>query len=78
MKNTNEASLAYNDFVKNAKMKAAIHEKVEQNFSKSGERLTSISPLGLLNLRDKIVSSYSIHDAKNTSVFSNRSRSMLS
>lgn len=68
MKNTNNASLAYADFAKNAKMKGAIYEKIDQNFSKSGERLTSIAPLGLLNLRDKIVSSFNIHDAKQTTV----------
>ena len=41
-----------------------IGEKIDQNFSKHGSRLTSVENLGSLQLRDKIVTSFTINDSK--------------
>ena len=54
-----------------------LHDKISQNFSNAGSRLTSIDPIGSLNLRDKILTQFSVHDAK-TSIIEYKERSLLS
>lgn len=41
-----------------------IGEKIDQNFSKHGGRLTSTENLGSLKLRDQILTSFTVYDAK--------------
>ena len=53
-----------------------IKRKLEQNFSNTGSRMTSAEPLSNLNLRDKILTSFSMYDKSNLE--KNRSRSLLS
>ena len=55
---------------------APMQEKIDQDFSGAGGRLTSVEPLAKLNLRDKIVTSFSVHDAK-TSKIRQKTRSLL-
>lgn len=43
--------------------KSMIGEKIYQNFSKHGGRLTSTEALGALQLRDKIVTAFTVADS---------------
>ena len=45
-------------------IKISLQDKINQNFSNAGSRLTSIDSLGTLKVRDKILTSFSVHDAK--------------
>ena len=56
---------------------SGLNEKIAQNFSNAGSRLTSVDPMSSLNLRDKILTSFSVHDAK-TSIIEHRERKLIS
>ena len=56
--------------------RASLGQKVGQNFSNAGGRLTSIEGLNNLNLRDNILTSFSVNEAKH-STLKMRSRSMF-
>ena len=45
-------------------IKSRIGEKIDQNFSAHGARLTSIATLGSLEMRDRILSTFTVHDSK--------------
>ena len=54
-----------------------MSDHISQNFSSIGGRLTSVEKLGTLRLKDKILTSFSVTDAK-SNLMQERPRSLLS
>ena len=54
-----------------------LSDHISQNFSSIGGRLTSVEKIGTLRLKDKILTSFSVTDAK-SNLMQERPRSLLS